>query len=232
MNFLELCQRTLLESGTESGRKLKNFDSLTTFQEQVRGWVREAWIHIQQSREDWGWRTELPFTMAAVAKRNRYRPQTLLTPEGTPSILAFRDWVTANRWFITDERISLIAGYLPLISYQEWRRRSRATPHPARPTAYAIGPDQTLYLHPTPETPVKIEGEYQLGVQLLENERDMPVGLDPDYHEIIKWRAIMAVHGFDEDDQSYVWAASNYQPLRDTLERLHLPDVQIGGALA
>ena len=233
MNYLQLCQRTLLESGTGSDTSLKTFDRPTIFQKQVIGSVREAWLYIQQDREEWGWRTELPFTFAPVLGRNSYVWETLRTPEGTPSILTFRSWVTRNRWFITDESISLSAGYLPEISYQEWRLRSRVTPLPTRPTVYAIGPDQTLYLNPTPDTEeIKIEGEYQLGVQIFENEDDTPIGLPADYHDLIKWRAIMAVHGSDEASQSYVWAASNYATLLTTLERLRLPDIQIGGAVA
>ena len=238
MNYLELCRTSLLLSGTGSGITLESLDKTTVYERQVIEFVRQAWRDIQQMRESWGWRANWPFAMQTVVGKPRYTWDEFRDNDGEPIIPSFRSWNTNVRWFITDPERSLSAGIIPEISYEEYRRRSRAVTTPNRPTSYAVGgiPSEgakhSLYLHPTPDRVATIEGACQVGVQQFKKEEEDPFGLSPDYHDIIVWKAIMSIHGFDEDGESYVWAKTNYDTLLTGMEQFYLPKPKVAGALA
>ena len=72
MNFLQLCQRVALESGTLAG--LPSFLTVAGASgraAKIVAWTADAWVQIQNERPDWLFRTA-EFNHALVIGTNRY----------------------------------------------------------------------------------------------------------------------------------------------------------------
>ena len=230
MTYLELCEQSLALAGTDYGKLGSKWPPAAGYQTLACGLVAEAWVSIQRLHDNWGWMRQF-FEALTVGGRDRYPWNELRTPGGEQAITSFRSWANTDDFYIAPDPDGA-GGRLVNISFEQARLRKRSVRDPSQPTAFAIAPDLDLVLHPVPRGSYHFGGEYQSAVQVLEAEDDVPRGLPEEYHPIIKWRAVMLLHGNDEAGSSYQFAASEYRPMLLSLERLYLPDVTIAEALA
>lgn len=243
MTYLELIQETLLFSDTDSPESIKALADADEYKKTVSGYVREAWAQIQMLHESWGWRRK---EFAAVLRSgvSEYTWNELRNAADEPSIprdVGFRNWLSRTpgdtspdvgpAWLISGGTTRAVGQILP-ISFEEWRHRRLFDQQPAesRPGFFTIAPDKRLFFAPTPNDAYQIDGMYVAGVQRFVSENDQPRGIDEEYHPIIKWRAVMMVHGSDEAGDSYTFAATQFNELLNSLERIHLPEITVGGS--
>ena len=242
MTYLELCQQTIEASGT--GEEV-SFTSLTDVDQFKRGVTRkvvEAWRFIQTLHEGWGWR-QREFTAQLRSGVSTYKWNELFEDGATRSIppdVGFRDWLskppgddTGPEWYISSPSNNYgSVTSLTTIPYEGMRARRYVLTASAKPTVFAISPAVELILHATPDAAHRIHGMHVTGVQVLSSPNDIPALPDEEYHDIIKWRAVMMVHGFDDSDKSFVFANDQYTEMLESLSRKYLPSVTIAGSVA
>ena len=247
--FLELSKKALKESGLGSPEQIADVTSVTGIASEAVDFVAEAWLQIQSDQENWAWMQE-SFKIELVSGKDRYTPNPgssdpadanyeapdLLTPDDLPAMpQGFRSWITSSIWFISNRRTNSVIGQeFPQLAagYQEWRTLSinRRLAN-QRPNGYAVAPNLDLLVMPTPDGTYEIDGEFQRGVQTFTANADAPRGLPSDYHNLIKWKAIGMLHGFDEAEASVQFANSQYAIHFNNLKRLYLPAIELAPAL-
>ena len=242
MTYLELCQSTLSTADTGSPANLRTLNDASEYQSQVTGFVTEAWRNIQTLHEGWEWRQK-EFTAVLRPGVAVYAWNEIRLDDGSHSIPledGFRKWLSrapgdtdGPDWLMTDPvgaRQSI--GELLPIPFETMRARRLLLSSNGRPTSFAIAHDKRLIFHATPDVEYVVHGMYVDGVQLFSSENQTPRGLPDEYHDVIKWKAVMMLHGYDEANESYAFAQTQYQELLNSLERIYLPGVTTAGALA
>jgi hypothetical protein len=228
MNFLQLCQATALDSGTVAG--VPNFTSVegaTGRVAQVVGWVRDAYIDIQNERGDWRWMHKR-FTAALTIGENRYSAATL----GVPDLRRWLGDIPALGW----SPLSLYEvgkkeqeGALHQIEYMSWVERYARGQHDAnKPTEWAVSPQNELLVGPTPDKAYLIAGEYRAKPQVLQLDGDVPE-MPEDYHRLIIAEAIRLMARSDEAFNVLAEKAQMYDRLRQPLVNDQTPDIDFGG---
>ena len=242
MTYLELCQETIEASGTGEELALTSLTDVDQFRRGITRKVVEAWRFVQTLHEGWGWR-QRDFTAQLRAGVSVYTWNELFNGDGTRSIppdIGFRNWLakppgdgTGPEWYISspDNDYGSVTP-LTTISYEVMRARRLVLTAPQKPTTFAISPSIQLILHAIPEAAHRIHGMHVTGVQTLVSENDIPNLPDDEYHDVIKWRAVMMVHGFDEADKSYMFAKEQYSELLESMSRKYLPSITVAGAVA
>ena len=240
MTYLELCQKVLGSSDTGQPDELTSLRDADVYQKGVTENVAEAWRFIQMAYGSWSWRQE-EFTAQLVAGTDKYRWDELLDGAGEPSIardLGFSTWLAPRpdtqlgpEWRLGQPPEYASTGAIASVDFRTMRLRRLQASASIAPTAFAFAPDQSLLVNPIPNAAYRLHGMYIVGVQSLTSEDHIPHGLPEAYHDVIKWRAVMMVHGSDEASASYQYAQIQYDEIFRTLTRLYLPDVTVGGAL-
>ena len=58
----------------------------------------------------------------------------------------------------------------------------------------------------------------------------VPLGLPDDYHDMVKWKAVAMLHGFDDALEQVQFASTQYAIHFNNLKRLYLPPVELAPA--
>jgi hypothetical protein len=226
--FLELVQDLARDSGTLAGGV--NIQTVTLAgnarADKMIGWVRKAWVNIQNERSDWPWmRREFsaPLTIGKV----RYTAADF-------GIARFGQWVRDRPRFCTfslwDTDIGQAdEGAIREVDYDLWRARyGRGAPDANRPTCWAISPMQEWVCGAMPDKAYQLVGEYRLAPQILQANNDVPE-LPEQYHRAILWEAMKLLGIADESPATTSGAISEYVLVRQNLDRDYLPEITIGG---
>ena len=239
MTYLELCQKVLGSSDTGSPDELKSLKDADVYQDGVTEQVAEAWRFVQMAYT-WSWR-QREFTAQLTAGTDEYRWDELIDGNGKPSIsgdLKFSAWLAPRpdtqlgpEWRLAQPPEYASTGGITSINFQTMRLRRLQVRDSSSPTAFTFSPDLSLLINPIPNAAYRLHGMYVVGIQSLTSENHIPHGLPEAYHDVIKWRAVMMVHGSDEASASYQYAQIQYDEIFRTLTRLYLPEVTVGGAL-
>ena len=238
-NYLELCQQTLRDSDTDAPEVLTSFKDVDQYHQQVKAFVAESWRDIQGLHENWGWR-QREFTADFSIGKSTYKWNELRDENDDRSIPGdpgFRNWTNNPSageplWYISspaDDHANV--GSIFQVPFSLMRQRRLAFRTRTRPTAFSFLPDKKLEVHPSPDLAYRIYGMHVMGIQTLVNETHKPAGLDDEYHDIIKWKAIMMLHASDESSDSWVFADAQYKGILASLSRIYLPNLTIGSAL-
>lgn len=245
MTYLELCQQTLRGADTESPESLTQISDISEYKATVVGFVREAWRDIENLHASWGWR-QREFTAAlrpgvATYRWNELRPADVEL-KSIPLTPGFADWLSrppdrtgeGAEWYWSGyEGGRTEVGSLEPVLFEEMRRRLLLTSTTqTRPTTFAFTPDKRIIFHPTPNEAWNVHGMYVRGVDILTTANQEPLDLPEAYHDIIKWKAVMMLQGSDEASESYAFAQQQYSALLEALERIYLPQITVGGAIA
>ena len=240
MTYLELCQAVLGSSDTGSPDELKTLKDADVYQKGVTDSVAEAWRFIQMAYGSWSWR-QREFTAQLVDGKDNYSWNELRDDKGEASIsgdLGFSTWLAPQpstqlgpEWRLGLPPEYLSTGGIASIDFQTMRLRRLQARATRTPTAFAFAPDLSLLVNPIPNAAYRLHGMYVVGIQSLTSENHIPHGLPEVYHDVIKWRAVMMIHGSDEALASYQYAQIQYDEIFRTLTRIYLPEVTVGGAL-
>ena len=242
MTYLELCQATLEASDTGNEVALTSLTDVDQYQRGVTRKVAEAWHFIQTIHESWGWR-QREFVAQLRPGVMAYKWFELFDGDenrSIPTAVGFRDWLAQEpgdpagaEWYISspDNDYASVTSITP-IAFETMRQRRFVLTTPAKPTTFTVTPSVELVFHANPDAAHRIHGMHVTGVQSLTSANDVPVLPDEEYHNIIKWRAVMMIHGSDEAGDSYAFAQAQYKEMLQTLEKKYLPSISIGGPLA
>lgn len=196
MNYLQLCQDVVRESGTISG----DTTPTTTVGQSGRllkvvNWVVKAWQEIQNLHDDWIW-MRAEFSGPIIQGTTRYLYTTMT------GITRWSRWLTGEDTDFMIYKTSLGVSdetLLTEISWPVWRARyGRGTQVQRRPIEYAISPLGEICLGPVPDAAYTLRGEYQLSAQTLSANADIPELPDTSLHTVIVWKALLLLAQFDE----------------------------------
>lgn len=232
--FLELCQSVAADSGTVSDTSLLSPATVTGQTGRllrVVNWTKEAYRQLQVMRSDWEWlRAEFEGETLVNVRRyslnetnERWRNWVFTSSRGDPT---FSCWLTATGQ--TDER---------WLQYRPWEYFRRTflfgdnASETGRPAYISVDPQGQLVLHPIPDAAYTIRGEFMRGPQILAADAEEPE-LPEEYHEAIKWKALILLGIFDEAvEQVPAWQAQ-LDIYLDGMVLTQTPRVELTGALA
>lgn len=224
MNFIELCRAAASDSGTIAG--LPSFVSVvgaTGRAAQLVGWVRDAWIDIQNERSDW------------LFMRS-YAYKTLVPGNNSVSLesLALGDVSRITLLIIKDPaKPDSDQSELRKVSWEEYRRTYggafTSSANAQRPQVWTEWQDQSvpwLAIGPEPDKTYDLYIEYIRTPQVLTLDTDIPQ-MPPQYHRLIQAEAIRLGARSDEAFQVLGERADMYSRLRYALVRDQTPPISI-----
>lgn len=227
MNFLQLCQKTALDSGTVAG--VPNFNTVaaaTGRVAQVVGWVSDAYVDIQNERGDWRW-MQRAFEAQLTAGQKVYTAAALGVADlgkWLPDIPA----LNLRRFTIWENGKREHESEIQQIDYMDWRRQYQRGVHAtSQPTEWAISPQNELLVGVTPDKPYWISGEYVMTPQVLAADADIPL-MPAAYHRIIIQEAIRLMARSDESYSTLVDKSDQYTRLRSGLVNSQTPEMSFG----
>lgn len=233
-DYLQLCKDVARESGT-----FPNLDTPATITGQtgraqrVIYWVRDAYLMIQRDNSGWRW-LNADFAGQTIAGVQSYDAAAM----GIPT--RFSRWRNATE---TAEQLFSIyktsegqadEGYLGFIGFDTFRRdlmAAGAATRTGKPCWITVNDQDELVLHPTPDDVYTLRGRYRRGPQVLTNGTDVPE-MPEEFHDAIKWRALMLMGQFDEATNQIPDWGLQYEIAMDRLRSHQLPTWRLGGALA
>lgn len=228
MNFLALCKAVARDSGTVAG--VPNFTTVagaTGRIEQVVGWTADAWVDIQNARNDWLWMRRT-FEKGLLADTAAYTPASWALTRVSRWL---PDRINYNTMSLFDPAVGRTDEQtLRMISYDRWREMyDRGTHDNQRPSHWAVSPTNELLFGPTPDKVYTVRGEYRVKPQVLTLDADEPEMPD-EYHRAIVCYAIRLMAGSDEAFQARGNYAAEYAILSNALIREQTPDIDLWAA--
>lgn len=213
--FLQLVNDVERESGTISqAQELATVVNPIGRQRKIVRWTRQAWEMIQRSRDDWTFQRQ-PGSGSLVAGTASY----------TGAALGLTNF---GRWCRPAEPVPQITLYDPAIGkgdelplrqlrFEDWLNRYDLGVHDQqRPSHFAIGHDGKVYFGPTPDKAYTLRCWYRRALQTLIADSDVPY-IDPDFHQVIVWRALMLLA---DDDEAPFEVASSTAEYREIYGRM------------
>lgn len=228
MNFLQLCQAVSLDSGTVAG--VPNFTTVTGATgrvAQVVGWVRDAWIDIQNERNDWLWMRKT-FTRALVISQISYTATDL----GIADFGSMLPDIPREGWHnlsIYETGLQAQETELWQIDYPLFRSRYQRGVHDAnKPSEWSVSPQKSILFGNKPDKAYIVTGEYRPTPQVLALDIDTPE-MPVAYHRLIVGEAIRLMARSDEAFQVLGEKAQQYERLRHPLVNEQTPALNLGG---
>lgn len=230
MDYLTLVRNALTDAGAaDEGAFLPTLSpapgdpGLTDYQQRARRLVNEAWRLLQTARV-WPWmREELAFVLEAGAEaKTEYTREEVRALAGLAS--GVWRWWTAGGWFLSETATAqgqrLEDALLPEVDYEAFRALyGGRTLARSRPVAFCITPKRHVRIVPAPGEGrvIGVRGEYVRAPQVLVGDADEPMGLDPAYHDAVKWRAVMLLLAHDEASAAYQLAQATFTEMYTNL---------------
>lgn len=230
MNFLALAQK-LVEKGGIAGTGPTSVIGQTGELKRAVNWINEAWLNIQELREDWDWmRGSVSFQTV---------PQQATYTQQQAGITDLAEWLM-NTSFCSFRTYDTNVGpnseiFLNYITYDNYRDTylyGNMRQSYARPLYITVTPDMSIALGQIPDsTNYTIVGDYfKTPTQMVENT-DTP-NLPDRFHMLIVYLALMYYGEYEQDEYVRATAEVNYNKMMGRLNISQLPEVVAGGALA
>lgn len=207
MNFLELCQRLVRETGiADTGPS--TVVGQTGDMQRVVDWVNDAWLMIQSMRKNWRW----------------------MWSTGSSTLTAGTYEVTLPATVERIKRVSTGQTYLQELTWNQMADAYREVQDGA-PSAWAIRPDGVLVFNAKPETTETVTYEYyEVPISMAANI-DTP-GMPERYHLLIVYAALKDYAQFDVAPELEKKALIAYEMMLADLERDQLPAMTAPECLA
>ena len=207
MNYLDLCQRLVRETGISDSGPSTVVGQIGDLR-RVTDWINDAWLKIQSMRKTWRWMWS---TGSSTLTANTY---TVTLPSTVERI----------------ERVSLGQGYLQEETWENFANAYREVTG-GQPSVYAIRPDGVLVFNAKPEANETVTYEYYETPISMANNNDLP-GMPDRYHMLIVYAALRDYAQFDVAPELEAKAALQYQMMLADLERDQLPAIEPSECLA
>ena len=177
MNYLELCDSLMRESGVEESGIL-SVASQTGLKKKVVRWVDRAWTEIQGKRDwDFLW-NETSFT-TNIGQQDYHPAENLVLDPPMKSL-------DRSSVIITGEA-GTTKQYLKYIRWQDF---DNTVAMDGSPTTFTIKPDGTIRLGTKPTAAQLVEFQYYRTPQALVNNTDVPI-VEAHHHDTIIYQAMI-----------------------------------------
>jgi hypothetical protein len=207
MNYLDLCQRLVRETGIADSGPTSVVGQTGDYR-RITDWVNDAWLMIQSMRPDWAW----------------------MWATGTSTLTANTYLVTLPTTVESIERVSLGESYIQRLTYDELADAYREITA-GEPSAFAIRPDGKLAFNAKPEENKTITYEYYKAPTSMTVNIDTPA-MPSRYHMLIVYSALKDYASFDVAPELSAKAVVQYEQMLADLERDQLPKIQAAESLA
>jgi hypothetical protein len=224
MNFLQLSQRTAQECGVSRGTAGPvTVVSQTGELGNIVAWVLTAYEDIQDDSNGWNF-LRSDFSFQTIAATSTYLPSAVSLPEFNKwKADSLRSYLTATG--ISDEQ------WMTEWDWETFRdARQIGTIQSGRPFEFAIKPDESLVLFPTPDAAYTVAGEYWKRPQTMVANTDEPL-FDRTFHLAIVWKAAMYYAADQGASELYATAQNEYKRIKDKMYFKYLPSFTLGGPL-
>jgi len=207
MNYLELCQRLVRETGiADSGPT--SVEGQTGDMKRITDWVNDAWVQLQSMRADWGW----------------------MWGSGTSTLSSGSHLITLSSTVESVKRVTVGGAFLQRADYDEFANAYRVISD-GIPSVFAVRPDGVLIFNAEPTSDLTVSYEYYSRPTSMAVNNDAP-SMPPRYHMIIVYSALREYALFDVAPELEKKAFIAYESLLADLERDQLAAIQAAGALA
>lgn len=230
--YLELCQDVADESGT--GAFPGTVSGLVGRPAKITKWVRNAWIDIQNDRDEWRW-MEDEFTGNLISGVAAYAGSDF-------GMSRFGAWLVGPDPFTGLDRVTVQAAasgrsdegglvFLPFEAFWSYYGRGAEAERTGRPTSYTVDGQERIRVWPSPDAAYILRGRYRKSPQALSAGTDVPE-MPAQYHSAIVWRALTNLAAHDEAFNQPAYWNTRYLDVLNDMERTLLPMVRLAGPLA
>jgi len=217
MNFLQLCQQVRQEAGIASNGP-STVGSQTGEMKRLVDWVAQAWVEIQEARNDWEWmRQSISFDtvagqqiyapslgMVARWKEDSFRSFRASAGVGTEIFLANCNYTTFRDYYLFGSRQSLTTS----------------------PVTVSVMPDKSLILGPIPDDIYTVRGEYYKVPQTLASDTDVP-DMPARFHWAIIHKALMKYGSYEAAMEVIQEQSGLYSAMFSRLEAEQAPQITV-----
>lgn len=230
MNYLQLCQRMVQKSGI-AGSGPTSVTGQTGELARVVNWISEAWLNIQEERNDWQWmRRSVSFS--TIAQQGSYTPaQCGITDLARwamdTNYCTFRSYVTAQT-----TRSEIFLSYMPYETFRDTYLYGAMRTSYSRPVAITVAPDKSIVLGLAPnDTSYTITGDYFRTPTSLTANSDTPE-MPERFHLLIIYRAMMYYADYEQDAYLRQTSEAEYNKMLRRMTNEQLPEFTGGPCLA
>jgi hypothetical protein len=204
MNFLDLCQRLVQETGIADDGPA-TVAGQTGDMGRVVNWINDAWLKIQSIRGDWNWAWSTGSSTLSAASYTVALPSTVETIK----------------------RVSVGQGFLQSEDYNKFADAYRVI-QSGSPSVWSIRPDGVLVFNAKPTEDLTVTYESYAVPSKLVATTDAPA-LPERYHMLIVYEALRCYAQFDEAPELEKRAFLYYEDMladldRDQLARIVAPE--------
>jgi hypothetical protein len=225
MTFLELVNQTRIECGV-SGPPLAAVTGQTGESNRIVSWVRQAWIDIQTSKDDWLFLRK-PFSFNTVAQQWQYTDTDAgLADFGSWKVDSFRCSSVGQNY--ADEQL---LNYMDWTTYRNLYQYGNMRQTYARPVVVSVTPEKDLAFGSIPDAAYVIDGEYYCQPVALTLATDTPV-IPTRYHMMVVYRAMMYYAGYEAAPEVMARGEAEYRRQYSRMEIEQLPTIVSGPPLA
>lgn len=192
-------------------------------------WVRDAHMRLQRHHK-WRW-LHADFEGSTIAGVRSYDAAAM----GITS--RFSRWVYRDEegcdLFTIHGTDQADEGYLSFVEWRDFRRHmmiGSAATETGRPNCISINDSDEIVLYPTPDDTYTIRGVYMRSPQDLTDDGDVPE-MPEEYHEAIRWGALVLLGEFDEAREQVPGWAAKYYEIVDKMRDAQLPRITIAGPM-
>lgn len=181
---------------------------------QIVGWVRDAWIDLQNERNDWVFRRQRAEKTLTI-NQTTYTKLNFALDRLARFMPDYGDYRTVS---IYDNAIGRTdEGALNFMAYERWLDMYDFRTHQAnRPRDWSMSPQRELLVGPKPDKAYKIRFRYITTPQVLEDDNDEPEAPE-EFHRVIVFEAIRLMARSDEAFATLQVDADEYVRLRSGL---------------
>lgn len=243
MNYLQLCQRAIVECGVASNQAsttaLPTVVNATGSVGRIVNWVADAFSDIAQDHDDWTWLRSSQILGQGVSfpTINGQASYPLGTGPGTVGVAVdtLGKWDAETFWNYTTTVGPTNEIPMDEVTFDYWRavymnnaNRNVRT----RPIDFAIGPDLSVCLGPNVNGNYTVTADYFMVAPVLAADADIPLGLPTRFHMLIVYRTMMKYAGYESAAEVYQRGKEEGDGMYAQLEALRAPRMRVAGALA
>lgn len=215
MNFLALCQQACRDGGWRAIiPQLTTVVGASGKPGAIVGWVRDAWVDIQNERQDWLFLRHT-FAKALTINQSLYTKTDLTLPRLARFIVDTGCHRTMTLYETAKGQAD--EGEITYIPYNSWLEMyDRGVVAANRPRDWSMSPQRELLIGPKPDKAYTLKGEYRAQAQVLALDADIPECPD-EFHHVISCEAVRLGHQAGEALQLNAVDSNLYSRLRSGL---------------
>lgn len=223
MNYLQLVQRTILETGRTGGGPSAIADAEGD-DKLAKNWVADCWIKLQEDPRGWSFMMSRQAAMPIAASQTQTATSLGISATFGSWRKASREWApyatnssTGSRWL------------LQWCDYDLFIAHFGGVVAAGPPVIWSIDNDGSLVLGPTPDgTNYTLDSQFKKLATVLVVDTDVPSIPDANLHMILVWMALSEYGASDAAPEVVARAAVNYNTLLQSMYRKYGKSLKFG----